>query len=161
MRTVLVSASLVAILAACATTVVAQPGPHNPPTAPPPQVDKHPAYLHALTDLRAARAHLEKPAGAKIAWDEHKAVGEIDAAIKEIKDASIDDGKPLEDHPPIDAGIAWGGRLQKAFDLVSTARADIDKREDDKFARGMKRRAIKRLDAALLAIKLGQDDAHH
>ncbi|HTR49578.1 MAG TPA: hypothetical protein VMJ10_02660 [Kofleriaceae bacterium] len=123
---------------------------------------QHPAYLHALSDLRLARALLQRPTrNGAVKWDENTAIREIDGAIREIKGAALDDGKPLEDHPPIDAGIEWGGRLQKAFDLVSAARADIDKREDDRFARGMKRRAIKRLDAAILAIKLGQDDAHY
>ena len=158
MRNVLVSASLVAIFAACATTVVAQPGPHNPPTAPPPQVEKHPAYLHALTDLRAARAHLEKPAGAKIAWDEHKAVGEIDAAIKEIKDAAIDDGKDLNDHPPVDIAD-WGGRLQKARELLAKAHADLDKEEDNGYAHGLRKRAMGHIDAAGAFVDEGILDA--
>ena len=66
-----------------------------PPPPPPPSQDAHPAYLHALSDLRYARALLEKPARADVKWDETKAIREIDAAIKEIRAASIDDGKPL------------------------------------------------------------------
>lgn len=56
-------------------------------------------------DLRAARAYLSRPANATVKWDENRAIREIDAAIAEIKRASSDDGKPLADHPPVDAGI--------------------------------------------------------
>jgi hypothetical protein len=64
---------------------------------------RHPHYLHALSDLRYGRALLNK-----LAMNEHRdelesqAIGKIDAAIKTIKAASIDDGKNLNDHPPID-----------------------------------------------------------
>ena len=99
----------------------------------PPMVNegKHPAYLHALTDLRAARAHLHKPGNSAVKWDEKKAIREIDGAIDELKHASIDDGKNIEDHPPIDEGMQWGGRLQKALELVRKARADMGEEEDN------------------------------
>src|SRR5262249_25110826 len=75
------------------------------------QPGAHPAYLHALTDLRAARANLEKPANVVVKWDEHRAIKQIDDAIKEIKEAAVDDGKDLRDHPPIDVAVPWKGRL--------------------------------------------------
>jgi hypothetical protein len=111
----------------------------------------HPAYLHALTDLRHARAHLERPANVKmsVAWDENVAVREIDAAIKEIRDASIDDGKPLGDHPLVDAHMEWGGRLHKAVELLRAARRDVEGDEDNGFARGLRRRAFEHIDAAI------------
>ncbi|HUJ58846.1 MAG TPA: hypothetical protein VLX92_10150 [Kofleriaceae bacterium] len=115
----------------------------------------HPAYLHALSDLRTARANLERPAGAWIKWDEKVAIREIDAAIKEIKDAAIDDGKPLEDHPPIDSALDYGGRLHRADELLAQARHDIDEKEDNTFARGLKHRAIRHLDAADAFVKNG------
>jgi hypothetical protein len=122
----------------------------------------HPAYLHALSDLRLARGYLQRPTrSAAVKWDENTAIREVEGAIKEIRDAAVDDGKTLDQHAPVDASMAWGGRLQKALDLVSAARADIDKREDDKFARGMKSRAIHRLDAAITAIRAGQAEARH
>src|SRR5271167_2064106 len=67
---------------------------------PAPPAD-HPAYLHALTDLRTARAHLQRPDGGELRDQEKKAIHEIDEAINEIKKASIDDGKDLNDHPPV------------------------------------------------------------
>ncbi|HTR51451.1 MAG TPA: hypothetical protein VMJ10_12135 [Kofleriaceae bacterium] len=141
--------------------VVAAPPPAPAPApvvvAAPPQ--GHPAYLHALTDLRHARAHLERPAGAMVKWDENRAIREIDAAINEIKRASIDDGKPLNDHPPVDAGMVWGNRLQKARELAEAARRDVNQEEDNAFAGGLRNRAIGHIDNAVRAIDEGIADA--
>src|SRR5450432_3062803 len=79
------------------------------------QPGKHPAYLHALEDLRAARANLERPASVQVKWDEKAAIHEIDEAIREIKEAAIDDGKNLADHPVIDVKLEWKGRLHGAL----------------------------------------------
>ncbi len=120
----------------------------------------HPAYLHALTDLRTARAHLERPADVVVKWDEKKAIREIDAAIGEIKKASIDDNKPLDDHPPVDVALDWGGRLHRTLELVQKAHDDIDKREDNKWARGLKRRALGHLEMAARFINQGIANLH-
>jgi hypothetical protein len=158
-----------------AATISSGPPPQNPPPPPPAAApapapvavapapmppSKHPAYLHALTDLRHARSFLARPAGAVVKWDENKAIREIDAAIKEIKEASIDDGKSLDDHPPVDAGMVWGGRLQKALELVESARRDVNEEEDNGFARGLKNRAIGHIDAAAKHIHDGIEDSH-
>jgi hypothetical protein len=123
------------------------------------QPGRHPAYLHAIEDLRHARALLERPAGLQVKWDEKVAVREIDAALHEIKEAAIDDGKPLGEHPPIDANLAWGGRLHKALDLLAKAHADADQEEDNGFARGLKHRALQHIDAAANMVKDGIVDA--
>src|SRR5580658_1263201 len=74
------------------------------PVAAPPPAKAHPAYLHALSDLRNARSNLERRGGDRVMkWDEHRALDAIDHAMSEIKRAAIDDGKSLDDHPPIDA----------------------------------------------------------
>ncbi len=122
---------------------------------------KHPAYLHALTDLRTARAQLQRPTrDSAVRWDENTAIREIDAAIKEIKEAAIEDGKDLEDHPPVDAAMDWSGRLGRSLELVQSARNDVSQKEDDKFARGLKKRAVSHLDRAINAIKQGIANAH-
>ena len=72
---------------------------------------KHPAYLHALTDLRHARAHLEHGDGGQLGHEEHEAIKEIDAAIAEIKKASIDDGKDIHEHTPADEPADWKAPL--------------------------------------------------
>src|ERR1700689_4531660 len=72
-----------------------------PPPAPAPaapaaplaaQSGAHPAYLHALSDLRNARFNLERKGGdPAMKWDEHDGIMEVDRSIDEIKKASIDD----------------------------------------------------------------------
>jgi hypothetical protein len=113
----------------------------------------HPAYLHALTDLRHARAHLERMTpNARLNADEQRAIDEIDAAIREVKEASIDDGKPLSDHPPVDARMDRPGRLRRAMELLDQAHRDIDEHESDSYARGLKHRALHHIDEARKAV---------
>jgi hypothetical protein len=108
----------------------------------------HPAYLHALTDLRAARAHLQRPDGGELREQEKKAIHEIDDAIGEIKKAAIEDGKDLNDHPPVDAHLEWGGRLRRALELLDKAHNDIAHEEDNGFAQGLQARALEHIDKA-------------
>jgi hypothetical protein len=110
---------------------------------------KHPAYLHALTDLRAARAHLEAPGGGELRHEEKDAIHAIDDAIAEIKKASIDDGKDLNDHPPVDAGLDHTGRLHRAKQLLEKAHQDIAHEEDNGFAQGLQQRAFGHIDRAI------------
>ena len=109
---------------------------------------EHPAYLHALTDLRHARAHLQRPDGGELREQEKKAIHDIDDAINEIKKASIDDGKDLNDHPPVDAGLDWRGRLHRALELVNKAHNDVAQEEDNSFAQGLQQRALDHIDKA-------------
>ncbi len=118
----------------------------------------HPAYLHALVDLRHARAHLERQGGdLAFRWDEGTAVREIDLAIREIKDAAIDDGKNLADHPAVDLRADYSGRVRRALELLRRARADCAEEEDNAFARGLKHRALRHIEAA---IRLTEDALH-
>jgi hypothetical protein len=114
---------------------------------------QHPYYLHALSDLRAARWMLEhRPGDAAVAGQEDIAITEIDAAIGEIKHASIDDGKDLHDHPPADMPERRG-RLHKALDLLRKVHADVAREEDDPMSRPWRNRAVGHIDAALEATK--------
>ena len=110
---------------------------------------KHPAYLHALTDLRHARAHLERHDGGELRHEEKEAIHAIDDAINEIKKASIDDGKDLNDHPPVDAGLDHTGRLHRAKQLLEKAHQDITREEDNNFAQGLQQRAMGHIDRAM------------
>jgi hypothetical protein len=129
----LVASAFVLALAFSATTGVAQ---------------EHPAYLHALTDLRHARAHLERPDHGELREQEKKAIHEIDEAINEIKKAAINDGKDLNDHPPVDARMDWTGRLHRAIELINKAHSDIAREEDNRFAQGLQQRALEHIDKA-------------
>jgi len=117
-------------------------------SAKPAPSPEHPAYLHALSDLRDARAHLQRPDGGELRDQEKKAIHEIDEAINEIKKASIDDGKDLNDHAPVDAGLDWRGRLHKSLELVNKAHNDVSREEDNSFAQGLQRRALDHIDKA-------------
>jgi hypothetical protein len=120
---------------------------------PPPPPAQHPAYLHALSDMRLARALLERPTrGADVKWDENRAISQVDAAIREIRQASIDDGKPLSDHPPVDLHARHRDRLRQAAELLAKAAHDIEEREDNGYANGLRTRALGHLRGAERAI---------
>jgi hypothetical protein len=110
--------------------------------------NRHPSYLHALADLRHARAHLERPNHGELREQERRAIHDIDEAISEIKRASIDDGKDLNDHPPVDARLDWRGRLHRALELVNKAHNDVSHEEDNSFAQGLQQRALRHIDEA-------------
>ena len=116
------------------------------------QPPRHPAYLHALTDLRAARWMLEhRPGDAAVSAHEDEAIVEIDRAIAEIKHAAIDDGRNIHDHPSVDVPNDYRGRLHRAAELLRKVRADTYREEDNPTARGLRDRAIGHVDAALHA----------
>lgn len=132
------------------TTVTVQPPPPAPVPVQAPPPAHHPAYLHALSDLRAARWLLQRPTrDAEVRWDEGRAIAEIDAAIREIRDAAIDDGKPIEDHPPVDANLRHRDRIRRAVDLLDKAARDIEERETNDFARGLRNRAVGHIRVAI------------
>jgi len=80
--------------------------------------------------------------------EEQHAIDEIDKAIGEIKNAAIDDGKNLNDHPPIDAGMDRAGRFHRALELLDKAHNDIAREEDDPAVRGLRDRALHHIDEA-------------
>jgi hypothetical protein len=111
---------------------------------------KHPAYLHALSDLRAARWMLEhRPGDPAVSGQEDVGITEIDAAIGEIKRAAIDDGKDIHDHPKVDLPPDRPGRLHKAVELLHEAHGDVAREEDDPMTKGLRNRAIGHIDGAI------------
>jgi hypothetical protein len=117
---------------------------------------RHPAYIQALEILRHARAHLQHGrADAGVKWDESLAVAEIDAAISEIKKASIDDGKDLSAHPAIDPTWAYGRRLHRSVELLHQAHDVLKEKEDDAYAHGLRARALKHIAAAAAYVDQG------
>ena len=111
---------------------------------------RHPAYLHALTDLRAARWLIEhRPGNVRVSADEDVAITRIDEAIREIKRAAIDDGKDIHDHPPVDAQLDNRGRLHRAEELLRKVHDDIAREEDDPLTRGLRDRAVRHVDEAM------------
>jgi hypothetical protein len=123
---------------------------------------KHPAYLHALSDLRAARWMLEhRPGDPAVSAQEDVAISEIDGAIAEIKRAAIDDGKDIHDHPNVQAAPGRPGRLHKALQLLRKVHGDVAREEDDPMTRGLRDRAIGHIDAAIHATQASLADIRH
>jgi hypothetical protein len=121
----------------------------------------HPAYLHALSDLRAARHYLNDGwAFEPVRRDDNAAIGEIDAAIGEIKRAAIDDGKGVSDPFPIDRRLSPHDRFRKANELLAAAHRDLDHAEDVPQARGLRDRAIGHIDEAHRIVDAAWRTAH-
>jgi tetratricopeptide (TPR) repeat protein len=94
----------------------------------------HPRYLHAISDLRYARALLYRSDWRDVMRDQRHAVEEIDRAIDEARRAAIEDGKNIDDHPPIDVRAGWEGRFRQAMDLLNSALRDLSSEEDNRDA---------------------------
>jgi len=99
---------------------------------------KHPAYLHALSDLRDARAHLERLASDPVNQEE---------------DHAIMDGKNISDHMPVDAHLPLRGRFHKALDLLNKAQADVSGEEDQPDTQGLQMRVIHHIGEARRSVK--------
>jgi hypothetical protein len=113
---------------------------------------KHPAYLHALSDLRDARAHLEHLSSDPVDQQQMHAIDQIDKAINDIKHAAIMDGKDIQDHMPVDAHLVRDGRLHKALELLDKAKRDVSGEEDQPDTQGLQLRTIHHIDEARHAV---------
>jgi hypothetical protein len=114
---------------------------------------RHPAYLHALSDLRDARAHLEHFSSDPVDHEEEHAIANIDKAIAEIKHAAIMDGKDIQDHTPVDAHLMRKGRFHKALELLDKAKRDVSGEEDQPDTQGLQLRVIHHIDEARRSVK--------
>jgi hypothetical protein len=107
-----------------------------------------PNYLHALSDLRDAREHLEhfgnEPADARA----ERAIFEIDRAINAIKREAIMSGNDIENRVPVDTHLARTGRFQKAMDLLDRARRDVAGEEDQPDAQALQLRVMRHIEEA-------------
>jgi len=138
MQTILRAAVFALPLLASALVMADEPG-------------RHPHYIHALSDLRAAQWQVDHrlPEDGAIREDEQVSSDEVALAIRSVSDAAHRDGKDLGFQPPPDAPMAYGGRLRAAIDLLRAAHNDLALPEDDPVARGQQRLALLRVDAAL------------
>ena len=143
MRISIVQALAAALVGSFAATagVADTPGPH-------------PAYLHALSDLRDARARLEHQVNDPVDHEEDSAIANIDKALDEIKKAAIDDGKNIRDHMPVDAHQLRYDRFHQAMELLDKAEQDVKSEPDQPSTRGLQLRVINDINAA-------RHDTHH
>lgn len=119
----------------------------------------HPYYLHAMSDLRQARAYLARPDYPQIADDERRAVGEIDAALNEMQRAAIEDGKDPWRYEQPDARMSPTDRFHKALALLDAARRDASHQEDDPWVRDLQHRILRHIDGAHRAVQQAINDA--
>jgi hypothetical protein len=121
---------------------------------------RHPGYLHALSDLRYSRALLEHGEWGAVGPHRERAINEIDHAIEELRRAAMDDGKNPNAHPPIEE--SWGprDRLHRAEEALGRAREAISREEDNPEARAWRDRAFEHIDAARRAVRAAIDAWH-
>jgi hypothetical protein len=117
------------------------------------EAGRHPHYIHALSDLRAAQWQIDhrRSEDGEVREDEQVSSDEVAIAIRSVTDAAYREGKDLGFQPPPDAPMAYGGRLHAAIDLLRAAHNDLALPEDDPVARGQQHAALLRVDAALHA----------
>jgi hypothetical protein len=137
--------TMTVLVAACAA-------PHPAPA------QEHPPYLHAMSDLRLARAILDRPQEWNVMHDQAVAMQEIDRALGEIARASMDDHKNPHDPEPIDAHLDHRGRLKKVMELLDSADHDLRAVENNPAAVGWRDSAIQHVDEARGAVHRAFED---
>jgi hypothetical protein len=120
-----------------------------------------PAYVYALQDLRLARAYLNDGwAWEAVRQQDNDAVREIDAAIHDIKTAAGDDGRNLNDHPPIDAHMGWHDRFGQAMDRLKRAHGDVARSQRMAQSVDLRNSALRHIDAAESTVENAWRTAH-
>jgi len=121
----------------------------------------HPAYLHALSNLPAARHYLSDGLQFEaVRREDNAAIAEIDRAIDEIKRASIEDGKGINDPFPFDHHLSPHDRFRKANELLAAAQHDLEHAEDVPQARGLRDRAMQHIGQAHQIVDQAWRTAH-
>jgi hypothetical protein len=115
---------------------------------------QHPAYLHAMSDLRKAYWLVQHrdPGNPFSGMEEQRAAEAIRAAYMNLKNAAIVDNKDIDDQPPADTNYGnHRDRLQQARNLLGDAHNAVDREEDDPAAVNFRKYAIRDIDAAIKA----------
>src|SRR5580658_9211051 len=119
---------------------------------------RHPAYLHARTDLRRAEHLMNWPEFRNVRHDLDKSARHVREAIHEIDAAAAWDRKDLEDNPPVDTYPDRAGRFKAIARFLFGAKRDIEREEDNPAARAWRDRAIKHIDEAIAAVHRAAHD---
>jgi hypothetical protein len=121
---------------------------------------RHPAYLRARSNLRAAQFLLRVREEPNVTRHLVEADHETEAAIGEIDRAAVLDHKDLGDHPRVDLRLERRERFRKIVELLRTARADLGREEDNGRARGWRDAAYQHIDQALEHVHKAAIDLH-
>ena len=120
---------------------------------------KHPRYLRAYADLRAAQVLLRMPDDPAVTRHLKRCEDEVEAAIQEIERAAALDGRDSRKPSPVDPNLERRGRFNRIRGLLETARADIAGETDTPAAARWRNLAFRRIDSALEALRRAQYEA--
>jgi hypothetical protein len=109
---------------------------------------QHPAYLHALSNLRQARALLETDNRPGMREERNRAMEEIDRAIDEVKAAVHEEGRSTRLTPPPATQGDPDRPLRSAKTLLDEAHGDVARGVDEAGHRGLQDRALRHIDEA-------------
>jgi len=120
---------------------------------------RHPAYLHARSDLRRAERLMEWPEERNVARDLGAAAREAREAIREMDEAALRDRKALNENPPVDTYPNRPGRFRAIAQFLYSAKRDIEREEDNPAARVWRDRALRHIDESIRFVrKAARDD---
>lgn len=119
---------------------------------------RHPAYLHARTDVRRAERLMEWPEQPNVTRDLSAAAREAHEAIREMDAAALWDRKDVIENPPIDSYPDRAARFRAIAQFLFAARRDINREEDNPAARAWRDRAIHHLDESLRLVRRAARD---
>lgn len=119
---------------------------------------RHPAYLHARSDLRRATLLMRIPDEPDVNRDMAAAAGFTERAIRELDAAARWDRKDIDEHPPVDVNLPRGSRFREMLRLLEGARRDIEQEEDNPVAREWRTRAFHNIDEAIALVRRGDYD---
>ncbi len=119
---------------------------------------RHPAYLHARTDLRRAERLLDWRELGNVRNDLNDSLSHVRAAIKEIDDAAVLDRKDLIDNPPVDTYPDRPGRFRAIAQFLSGAKHDIEREEDNPAAKRWRDHALNHVNLAIAALRRAARD---
>jgi hypothetical protein len=112
-----------------------------------------PRYLHALSNLRQARAWVQADGRPQFSDMRKHAVHEIDKAIDEVKKAARDDGKFTNWTPPPSSGGNAVTPITSALQLLDDAHEDVAAGQDAPENMGLQVRALQHIDDARGALR--------
>jgi hypothetical protein len=109
---------------------------------------ERPHYLHALSNLRQARALLQSDRRPEFGFERNHAIEEIDFAIKDVKAAARDEGKDAQFTPPPATEGDPYRPMRSAIALLDDARRDVAAGLDAPEDRDLQFRTLKHIDEA-------------
>jgi hypothetical protein len=109
---------------------------------------QHPAYLHALSNLRQARALLQTDSRPGFREEKNRALDEIDRAIQEVRRAVREEGRESRWSPPPATQGDPDRPLRSAMTLLDEAHGDVARGVDTSDYRGLQDRALRHIDEA-------------